>query len=110
MEWTRQEITLLEEAVSKRYQEFRKEKKTDRKNLSELWNRHIKKFGISVVRPIPRRQNGREILNVQDFVDAINLRNPEVSDALCVRNPDRAGQYLFIPREKAATILAIGLP
>ena len=110
MDWDKERIALLESAVSSRWIAFCKELKTDRKNLSELWNFHIKKFGISVVRPIPRRQNGREILNVQDFVDAINLRNPEVSDALCVRNPDRAGQYLFIPREKAATILAIGLP
>jgi len=109
MEWTRQEITLLEEAVFKRYEEFRKEKRTDRKNLSELWNRHIQQIGVTGVRPKKKSKLSDQI-TVVDIIDVINFRNSEVSDALCIRNPDRVGQHLLLSRDIAGKILMLGMP
>ena len=109
MEWTRQEITLLEEAVSKRYQEFRKEKKTDRKNLSELWNRHILQIGVTGIRP-KKKSVLSERITVVDLIDVINFRNAEVTDALCIRNPDREGQCLLLSRDIAGKIIMLGMP
>lgn len=108
MEWTRQTIELLEEAVSKRYQEFLKDRRTDRKNLSELWNRHILQIGVTGVRP--KKKAKFAAMTAHDIVDVINFRNSEVSDALCIRNPDRPEQFLLVSRDVASKIVMLGMP
>lgn len=107
MEWTGQELQRLQDKVSKRYDEFRKENwNTDRKNLSELWNRHIKQVGITGIRPPPNQKS----VGFKEILDVINFRNEEVSDALCILNPDRVQQFLLVPRETAEKILVVGMP
>lgn len=105
MEWDKKTISALELSVSERHRKMSAERRTDRKNMSEIWNRHVSEIGISLV-----RQRGDRMLSVQDIVDVINNRNPEVSDALCIANPDRRGQYLLVPRDMAEKILALGMP
>jgi len=109
MEWNKDDIKVLEEAVFSRHAAFRGENKTDRKNLSELWNRHVRQIGVTGVRP-PKNRKKSVGITVHDLVDIINFRNSEVSDALCVRNPDRPDQYLLIPRDIASKILMLGMP
>ena len=105
MEWTSQEIRLLQDSIYKRYQEFRKENRTDPKNLSELWNKHILQIRITGI-----RTRAKKAMMVSDLVEVINFRNKDVSDALCVMNPDRPDQFLLVPRETAQTILVVGMP
>lgn len=108
MEWTRQDIKILEEAVLKRYDQFRKENKTDRKNLSELWNRHILQIGVTGIRP--KKKVKFVSMTAHDIVDVINFRNSEVSDALCISNPDRPEQFLLLSRDVASKIVMLGMP
>ena len=105
MEWNKENIRLLERAVAERHLSIEAERRTDRKNLSEIWNRHVAEIGISLI-----RQKRDRVLSVRDIIDIINSRNPEVSDALCISNPDRHGQFLLVPRETAEKILALGMP
>ena len=123
MEWTRQDIKILEEAVFNRYDAFLEEHRTDRKNLSELWNRHILQIGVTGIRP-KKKGKGKIVSKVMiapppceyvaftahDIVDVINFRNSEVSDALCIRNPDRTEQFLLLSRDVASKIVMLGMP
>jgi len=109
MEWTVQELQVLQDAVFKRYREFRVEKSTDPKNLSELWNRHVIQVGITGIRPKGKSPR-HKLLAASDIIEVINFRNSEVSDALCIMNPDRPGQFLLVPREKASVIVMLGMP
>ena len=108
MEWTREDIVRLEKTIMERWFRFKKEKGTDRKNLSELWNLHVKNYGITGLRT--KKRGKHESTTDKDLIDAINFRNAMVADALCVRNPDRPEQYLFIPRDTATKILMLGMP
>jgi hypothetical protein len=110
MEWTKEDIVRLEKTIAERWIRFKQENETDRKNLSELWNLHIKNYGITGLRAKRPTKGGRESVADKDLIDTINFRNSLVADALCVRNPDRPGQYLFIPRETASKILMLGMP
>lgn len=99
-------LALLEAAFKVRFEEFAKEHKTDRKNLSELWNRHLKQFKISLIRP-----RGKDrIWLAKELIFAINHRNEEVSDSVCVSSPDRLGQFLLVPVQVAEKILVLGVP
>lgn len=109
MDWNKESVLRLEQMLIERWIRFKNEHKTDRKNLSELWNLHIKTISITCLRS---KKKGKEDKNPNhnDLIEAINFRNREVADALCVRNPDRLGQYLFVPRETASKIIALGMP
>lgn len=115
MDWDRNSIIRLSSALSERWSRFSSEKKTDRRNLSELWCKHLLSLGIVVVRPAP---NAKRKLTVKydaqpllsRLVDIINNQNAQVADALCVPNPDRPAQLVLVPRELAVKILAIGMP
>lgn len=113
MEWNLQSIHVLEVAIKDRWALMVKELKTDRKNMSEIWNRHLASFGITLLRPktaaLPSNMS-RITWQVQALKDAINFRNDDVSDALCVSNPDRPGQFMFVPRDMAEKIIFLGMP
>lgn len=109
MDWNAEDLARLETALSERWIRFKQDNRTDRKNLSELWNFHIGSLGITCMRTKSRSGYEKKLTN-KDFMDIINFRNWEVADALCVRNPDRIGQYLFVPRETAGKILMLGMP
>ena len=105
MEWNKEDIAILERAVGERFSRFVAERRTDRKNLSELWNLHIKQVGITLF-----RHPKDKVLTTHDVIGLINFRNPEVCDSLCIKNPDRVGQYLLLSREIASKILMLGMP
>lgn len=109
MDWDVKSVARLESMIGERWSRFSVEHRTDRKNRSELWNIHVGKLGITCWRP-KNRKGATGSLNHQDAVDIINFRNHEVADAICVRNPDRIGQYLFVPRKTASKILMLGMP
>lgn len=111
MNWNKESILHLEKVIAERWVRFQKEHKTDRKNLSELWNRHIGVIGVIGLRPKSKaKKKIEDRIGRDDLIEAINFRNHEVADALCVRNPDRFDQYLFVPRETASKIIALGMP
>ena len=103
--WDAQSISVLEKTMLDRYIKFKMERLTDPKNLSVLWNFHLKELGITGVRP-----KGKRPLFVNDIVNLINFRNDEVSGSVCVRNPDRTSQFLLVPRDVAEKILVLGMP
>lgn len=114
MEWDEDSIARLSAAVSKRLYDFSVDKKTDRRNLSELWNKHLLDLDIIVVRHPTNVKRRRGVtgpsLMLARIVDIINRNNHQVADAICIPNPDRFGQFILVPRELAAKILAIGMP
>jgi hypothetical protein len=106
MEWNRENLRLLEKAFLARWFRLKGENRTDRKNLSEIWNRKLRLLGISVLRP----KGKAESVGVNDFVELLNFRNEQTADILCVSNPDRLGQFLIVPRDMASKILMLGMP
>lgn len=111
MDWNSETIARLGEAVAARWVRFCTERNTDRRNLSELWTNHLLLLDIVVVRPPARKKRtAHSELILSRLVEIINNSNKRVSDALCIHNPDRPGQFLLVPRELAAKILAIGMP
>lgn len=113
MEWNLQSIHVLEVTIKDRWALMVKELNTDRKNMSEIWNRHLASFGITLLRPktaaFPPNRS-RITWQIEALKNAINFRNDDVSDALCVSNPDRPGQFMFVPRDMAEKIIFLGMP
>ena len=115
MEWTKDNLSRLDTQFILRYNSFRLERRTDPRNLSELWNRHLEGLGITVVRPSPTMQRrGKKpdprLQTLSLLVRIINEDNRRVSDSVCVNNPDRPGQVLLVPRELAEKVIFIGFP
>jgi hypothetical protein len=113
MEWNLESIRVLEVAIKDRWDSMVKERNTDRKNMSEIWNKYLASFGITLLRPktaaLPSNMS-RTAWQVRAIKDAINFRNDDVSNALCVSNPDRPGQFMFVPRDMAEKFLFLGMP
>lgn len=115
MEWNKNSVDLLEKKIRERHYKMGIELRTDRKNLSEHWNRHIEKhFGIRVINDItdvPNKVEGRAktfaVLN--KIINIINLDNDLIKNALVVRNPDRNNQYLIVSADIAEKILVFGM-
>jgi hypothetical protein len=112
MEWDKDTIVKLEEAVRDGCISLRRERPTDRKNFSAIWNRKLSDLGITLV--IPRKRNkGRETyahLVLSRVLEIINMENEKVSGSMIVANPDRPGQHLLVPRDIASKILMLGMP
>lgn len=111
MEWTKNRLKTLSRALSLRYVNLRKEKDTDRRNMSEIWNRYLDNLGIRVVRPkySPKIMDHKS-LTLMELVRIINEENDRVAGSLCVGNPDRPGQLVLVPVELAEKILFLGMP
>lgn len=107
MHWDEQNISLLGDAVRERHRIFVLERKTDRRNLSELWNNHLRSIGITLMRS---KKKGIAFVGSRDLIDIINFKNEQVSNSVCIENPDRPGQFIFIPRDIASKILVLGMP
>lgn len=104
--WDKKTIDQLFDLLNLSFLKFRERHKTDRQNLSALWNKHLGDFGISCVRP--NNPKGAVVVTLRDFIALINHRNSDVSDAVCVANPDRQGQFLLVPRDIASKIIVLG--
>lgn len=115
MEWDKDSLKRLSVAISERWSRFVSEKKTDRRNLSELWAKHLLELDIIVVRPAPNVKRPKTVTwdaqpILSRLVDIINNNNGHVAGALCVPNPDRPAQLVLVPRDLAAKILVVGMP
>jgi hypothetical protein len=113
MEWTDDTLKRLYSAFVDKYASMNKDQRTDRANMSAIWNKHLKGYDIRVV----RNENGKSKMKrqfgaayaLQNLIHTINFKNSCVADALIIDNPDRPGQYLLVPREKAELILVLGM-
>lgn len=127
MEWNREAILRLQSLFNEKHMRMRMERKTDRRNLSAMWNRYISMFDTRIVfdfKENTRKQRPKnasyatlrqqEYAKVDDtlsnFIKIINYHNIDVADSLVLRNPDRPGQYLLIKRDMAERVLVLGMP
>jgi hypothetical protein len=115
MEWNRETILRLSSLFLEKYNSMRGEVRTDRANMSALWNKYLKGYDIRVIR---NQGHNRKLAQgsqfgahhvVTNLINVINFHNEDVSDALIIDNPDRIGQYMLVPRGKAELILVLGM-
>jgi hypothetical protein len=104
--WTPEQVEALNRAVLLRYNSMRVSKKTDRRNFSEIWNRHLCTHGGVVLKGLDENSPNNAL---RFLLNMINYENDTVSDALVIRNPDRPGQYILLPRDVASRILLLGM-
>jgi len=105
--WTSDQVEALNRAVFVRYNSMRVSSETDRRNFSEIWNRYLGTYSAVVLRDVDDRGvSGRAF---QNLLEMVNYDNGAVSDALVIRNPDRPGQYILLPRDVASRILVLGM-
>lgn len=110
MRWNSKAVESLQKVVVNRYFEMRAENKTDRRNFSAIWNRYLKKYGAEVLHNFKNKGDQNSVtFTLGNLMDLINYRNEVVSDSVMIRNPDRMGQYILIPREMAAKIMVLGM-
>ena len=107
MEWDNKALVRLYGLFHERHDRMRSEKRTDRKNLSVIWNSYLSTYGVTLLRSEKKVLSQGDIL--KKIVDIINHRNEVVSDALVILNPDRTNQYLIVPRESAQKIMVLGM-
>lgn len=107
MDWNKEKLKGLHRIMAEAFINMQGSRKTDRKNMSELWNRRLELVGAKVVRHRHVKQGYVSSLMVSRLVEIINS-GP--LDSLCVPNPDRSGQYILVPRDMAEKILVMGLP
>lgn len=90
---------------------MQKERRTDRRNFSAVWNRYLETYGVSLLRTPESKKGFRSgpLMMFNLLVDLVNHDNEKVADALMIPNPDRINQYLLVPRESAQKILVLGM-
>lgn len=110
MEWNKKSVESLEELFSEKYLEMKRESKTDRRNFSALWNKYLKGYEAEVLHNFRGKGDKTHMsFTLGNLLDLVNYRNEVVSDALVIRNPDRMGQYILVPRGMAARIMVLGM-
>jgi hypothetical protein len=115
MEWNQDTIHRLSNAFMEKYKSMIMGTRTDRANMSAIWNKYLKGYDIRVIRNHALNRKGK--LGAQlgtnyvviDLIRVINFHNEDVADALIIDNPDRIGQYMLVPRAKAEMILVLGM-
>lgn len=113
MEWNQDTIGRVRAAFLDKYMSMKQEKRTDRANMSSFWNKYLKGYDIRVIRNHNRQgktgnQFGTQYV-LDNLIHFINFKNSDVADALIIENPDRLGQYMLVPRDKAEMILVLGM-
>jgi hypothetical protein len=108
MEWDEKALIRLYGLFQERHERMKSERRTDRKNLSALWNSYLSTYGVTLLRSDKKEVVVQgEILKT--LMDIINHRNELVAEALVIRNPDRPLQYIIVPRESAQKIIVLGM-
>lgn len=112
MEFNKENIRKVHDIFFLKHGEIRRERPTDRANLSALWNKYLKGLGISTLenRKAKRHQALLSTYLLNELVDIVNYRNEVVAGAIIIPNPDRTEQFILVPRELAERALVIGLP
>jgi hypothetical protein len=115
MDWNKTSLDRLSLLFLDKHYKMGLELRTDRKNLSEHWNRHVEKhFGITIIRDIVHPKLNKNNLSksfsiLNQLFELINFKNDLVKDAVIIKNPDRHGQYLVVPGDVAERILVFGM-
>lgn len=110
MEWDKKSMLLLGDKLRERYYEMKKEKSTDRKNFSVIWNRYLSSYGVTLLQSPSKSKFKSDIPALLGrIMEIVNYENDLLRDALIIGNPDRAHQYLIVPREVAQKILVLGM-
>ena len=115
MDWNHDTIKRLCGLFEERWGSMKKEKSTDRKNLSCHWNRYLKQYEVRVIRFNDRKSAEDQSpyaamkRQMEGIIDLINHKNEEVSNGIIIPNPDRFGQYILIQRDMAERILVFGM-
>ena len=113
MEWNQDTISRVRAAFLDKYMSMKQEDRTDRANMSAIWNKYLKGYDIRVVRNHSRQgkmgSNFGAQYVLENLIYFINFKNGDVADALIIENPDRLGQYMLVPRDKAEMILVLGM-
>lgn len=117
MEWNVATLARLRKLFMEKYFSMKSEARTDRANMSAMWNKYLKNYDARVVRSqtqskkpattTPAGFGSHSIL--EQFIHLINFKNEVVADAVAIENPDRPYQYILIPRSKAEMILVLGM-
>ena len=113
MEFNKENIRKVHDVFFLKHEEIRRERPTDRANLSALWNKYLHGLGVNTLdnrgrKKIHNALSSSYLLN--ELMDIINYRNEQVSGAIIISNPDRASQYILVSRELAERILVLGMP
>jgi hypothetical protein len=89
-----------------------KERRGDRANVSAAWNKYVKELNGTIIRG--KRHGGPSVGYhaglVTEMQDLINFKNERVSGSVILPNPDRAYQFMLIPRDVVDVALVLGLP
>lgn len=119
MEWNRTSLDRLYLIFAEKHYKMGVDLLTDRRNLSEHWNRHLEKnFGIQIIRGLDLKakdkfKDGQLILQyrhlLNSLLDLINYENNLVQNRVVIKNPDRHGQFLIVPNDIAERILVFGM-
>lgn len=116
MNWDDSAIEKLSAVFQEKYaQMFAPPNNTDRKNRSAVWNKYVKNYDIKIVRnDVPGKSKASQVprpsdIIIRNLIDFVNFKNESVANSLIIRNPDRYGQYILIPRDMAERILVIGM-
>jgi hypothetical protein len=110
MEWTQEVVDKLNSVFREKYRSMSIEKKTDRANMSAIWNRYLSLYEAVVLRDREGKCDAStSVRTLGCLIDIINLQNENVAGRLAVRNPDRAGQWILISRDIAERILVFGM-
>lgn len=111
MEWDLAAIEKLHLLFVEKHAVMRRDSKTDRSNMSAIWNKYVGGYGARVIRSESKSHNkmAQKEHVVKSIVDMLNYMNEEVSGGLLIKNPDRFDQYILISREIAERILVFGM-
>lgn len=118
MEWTQEVVDKLNFVFRDKYRSMSIEKRTDRANMSAIWNRYLVLYEAVVLRDKPGKSEdiAKTIIThrgceqtLDSLIEIINFQNENVAGRLAVRNPDRAGQWILISRDIAERILVFGM-
>lgn len=110
MEWNQENFDKLRALFREKWNSMQIESKTDRANFSAIWNRYLVKYDAVVFKNSGHKSqylNSKQTLD--SLIQLINFKHEEIANRLVLENPDRAGQWILIPRDVAERILVLGL-
>ena len=108
MEWNQETVDRVELLFKKKWNSRNIEKKTDRANMSAIWNKYLVLYEVVFLRD-KSKDDLNSVRTLASLIGFINFQNENVAGRLAVRNPDRAGQWILISRDIAERVLVFGM-
>lgn len=110
MEWNQETVERVELLFKKKWNSMYMEKKTDRANMSAIWNKYLVLYDAVVLRDKPSKSEAlTSKQTLASLIEIINFQNENVAGRLAVRNPDRPSQWILISRDIAERVLVFGM-